>query len=36
VLGHIGLVNDHGGHVVNTHCLSLFEKCWKTTVAEVK
>jgi len=29
---HIGLVKDHGGHLVHQPHLSLFEKCWKTTV----
>jgi len=32
VVYHIGLVKHHGGHLVNQTCLSLFEKCWKTTV----
>jgi len=32
VLCHTGLVKDLGGHLVNQPCLSLFEKCWKTTV----
>jgi len=31
VLCHIGLVRDHSGHVVNQHCFSVIEKCWKTT-----
>jgi len=31
-LCHTGLVKDHGGHLVNQARLSLFEKCWKTTV----
>ena len=31
-LCHIGLVKDHGGHLVNQPCLSLFDKCWITKV----
>jgi len=31
-LRNIGLVKDHGGHLVNQPRLSLFEKCCKTTV----
>jgi len=34
VLCYIGLVKDHGGHLVNQPCLSLFEKGWKTTVGD--
>jgi len=31
-LCHIGLAKDRGGHLVNQPCLSLFNKCWETTV----
>jgi len=27
---HLGLVKDHGGHLVNQPRLTLFERCWKT------
>jgi len=30
LLCHIGLVEGHGGHLVNQTRLSLFEKCWKS------
>jgi len=32
VLCHVGLVKDHGGHLVNQPCLLVLEKCWKTTL----
>jgi len=25
---HLGLVKDHGGHLVNQPRLTLFERCW--------
>jgi len=34
VLGHIGLVKERGGHLVNQLGLSLFEKSWKTTIGD--
>ena len=33
-LCHIGLVKDHGGHLVDQPRLSLVEKCWKTTFGD--
>jgi len=33
-LCHIGLAKDRGGHLVNQPRLSLFDKCWETTVGD--
>ena len=32
-LCHTGLAKDRGGHLINQPRLSLFDKCWETTVA---
>jgi len=31
---HLGLAKDRGGHLVNQPRLSLFNKCWETTVGD--